>query len=394
MITTLPQSLIEAAKQHLLENKVDDLKAQNPHISHEIDLYSSIDKTTTKKFLPWLVSQHKKGNVTPHDPSITQTIEGFEKYKNKHGVKDHSGLSYQDLKSAVEPHIGSASTKKEQTQKENDEGVLEIPSTKIYHIKTKKAAQNIYGGGHELGGNHTNWCVSARGDENMFGHYGDLYTIHVPDDPKSPYAYHPFEDHVTDRHNDPDDKNSMHEMPSNEAVKINPALHDSISRIKNLTNNDANVYKANKEKVQDDTTSSKELSDIYHYAHKNNYTTLINHITEHPNTSADILHHAATTLPDEFERTSNISSHNNLSDHTINKMLDHPEESVRFSYITHPNASKETLIKALGDNSRDVVRSALRHDNLPYEDAMSYFNINSEKMSPNTQDVFRKQLAI
>ena len=50
------------AEMFLLEGKIDDLKTQNPSLHHEIDQYSAADPTSTKKFVPWLVSQHKKGN--------------------------------------------------------------------------------------------------------------------------------------------------------------------------------------------------------------------------------------------------------------------------------------------------------------------------------------------
>ena len=53
------------AEMFLLEGKIDDLKTQNPGLHREIDQYSAADPTSTKKFVPWLVSQHKKGNVTP-----------------------------------------------------------------------------------------------------------------------------------------------------------------------------------------------------------------------------------------------------------------------------------------------------------------------------------------
>ena len=60
------QYLIETVE--LIEGKVDDLAAQNPDIP--VRDYAAKDPTPTKKFLVWLVKQHKLKNVIPNDPDL------------------------------------------------------------------------------------------------------------------------------------------------------------------------------------------------------------------------------------------------------------------------------------------------------------------------------------
>ena len=78
------------AEMFLLEGKIDDLKVQNPSLHREIDAYADADLSPTKKFVPWLVSQHKKGNVTPDHPDLHQILGNYDRYRNIHGIKDHA----------------------------------------------------------------------------------------------------------------------------------------------------------------------------------------------------------------------------------------------------------------------------------------------------------------
>ena len=64
----------------LLEGKIDDLKAQNPNLHRVIDAYAAADPTSTKKFVPQLVSQHKNGNVTPDHPDLHQVLGNYDRY--------------------------------------------------------------------------------------------------------------------------------------------------------------------------------------------------------------------------------------------------------------------------------------------------------------------------
>jgi len=98
------------AEMFLLEGKIDDLKAQNPSLHREIDQYAAADLSPTKKFVPWLVSQHKRGNVTPDHPDLHQVLGNYDKYKNIHGIKDHTSKTFQEVHSTIMPLIGTGST--------------------------------------------------------------------------------------------------------------------------------------------------------------------------------------------------------------------------------------------------------------------------------------------
>jgi len=226
----------------LLESKVDDLEQQNPNIP--VRQYATHDNTPTKKFLPWLVKQHKLGNVTPDHPDLTNTLSNFDKYKSKHGITDHTQHSFQELADAVKPHIGTAATNKEKQKQEVDSGVETIHTEpngiSAQYIKTKEASQNLYGGGlgrgGEIGGARgTNWCVSARSDNCLFNSekYGKMYTIHDPNDPNAPYGVHPQNNRITSRYNDGD-------QHTDNFLKENPHLTNAINKInahyiKNIT---------------------------------------------------------------------------------------------------------------------------------------------------------------
>ena len=225
-------NLIESI-QALLESRVDQLKQQNPHLADSIEQYSNIDPTPTKKFVPWLVSQHKKGNVTPDDPDVSNVIQNFDRYKRQHGITDHSARSYGEVRNAVLPHIGSAATKKEQKKQEELAGTEKLHDAndiKAFHIKTKEASQNLYGGGEARGGEEggargTTWCVSARSDACLFNKvYGPMYTIHNPNDSRAPYAVHPQEDKITSRFNDGD-------KPIKDVLKNKPELKPAVDKI-------------------------------------------------------------------------------------------------------------------------------------------------------------------
>ena len=160
------------AEMFLLEGKIDDLKVQNPSLHHEIDQYSAADPTSTKKFVPWLVSQHKRGNVTPDHPDLHQVLGNYDRYKNIHGIKDHASKTFQEVHSTIMPLIGTGSTKTEIAEqghvKIHDSGDIQA-----YHIANKEASQKYYGGGPEAGPTNTRGCVSARSEDcrNLMENY-------------------------------------------------------------------------------------------------------------------------------------------------------------------------------------------------------------------------------
>lgn len=326
--------IAEAYINILIEGRIDDLKKQNPNLSTEIDAYSNVDPTSQKKFVPWLVSQHKKGNVTPTDPDLHQTLSGFETYKSKHGIKDHSSKSYQEIRDAVKPFLGTAATKTELKKQQIHEGIDQIyssPDNKIqaFHVKTKEASQHVYGGGKHLGGLHTDWCVAARSDNCLFGRYGTMYTIHVKGDAKSPYAVHlggTGYDRITTKDSAPD------EYALNEGLEKFPHLKDAVDKIKD---EHPDIKKA------EDAEFLRKL--------KNNDPSIniedINNATENPNPEVAI---AALNHPKADDRTTHYA-------------VQHQNPDVAMAALNHPKADRETTYYAARHLDPKVALAALNH---------------------------------
>ena len=381
--------IAEAYISILIEGRIDDLKKQNPNLSTEIDSYSSADPTPQKKFVPWLVSQHKKGNVTPDEPNLNQTLSGFETYKSRHGIKDHSSKSYQEIRDAVQPFLGTATTNKDLKKQQVHEGIDQIYSSddgkiQAFRVKTKEASQHVYGGGKKLGGLHTDWCVAARSENCLFGKYGAMYTVHVKDDPKSPYAIHLSgrrPDRITTRDNAPD------EYELNTGLEKMPHLKNAVNAIKDahkITNpeDDAELLRKLKNKDElDIATLHKAVKhinpEIAHAAlqHPNadNMTTF--YAAENPNT--DVLM-SAMQHPKIFdEAIAHIAerSIHNPNTEVITTALrhkkadkwapfwatQHPNVDVALEALRHKKADADTISAALEHPNTDVVIAALKH---------------------------------
>ena len=303
--------IAEAYVNLLIEGRIDDLKSQNPHLVNEIDSYVNTDPTPQKKFVPWLVSQHKKGNVTPNEPNLNQTLSGFETYKSRHGISDHSSKSYQEIRDAVQPFLGTATTNKDLKKQQIHEGIEQIyssPDNKIqaFHVKTKEASQHVYGGGKHLGGLHTDWCVSARSKDCLFGKYGPMYTVHVKDDPKSPYAVHLESNKITTRDNNPDEYEIYY------GLQKFPHLAHSIGTIshkyRELISNELQDPKINSERL-DKITSI--IQSAFRYNTANTETTHIAAIHPNPEVAMAALRHPTADVV------------------TIHRAAKHPDQRVR-----------------------------------------------------------------
>jgi len=341
----------------LLESKVDDLEQQNPNIP--VRQYATHDKTSTKKFLPWLVKQHKLGNVTPDHPDLDNTLSNFDKYKSKHGITDHTQHSFQELVNAVKPHIGTAATNKEKQKQEVDSGVeilhKEPNGITAQHIKTKEASQNLYGGGNERGGpkggaRGTSWCVSARSKDCLFKKvYGKMYTIHDPNDDHAPYAVHPEEGVMTNRHNDGD-------KPINDVLKEKPHLATAVDKIQDHWNANLSpeekIIENLKFKVKNhyDDLDEKDISDVL----KTNKYDIRESVIQHPKFNADhitqvLTHENNETDPYGLIRIAALKKSKLTTVDHINYVLTHennetdPDGSVRALAIENPNCNADHI---------------------------------------------------
>ena len=200
----LSQSLIEAARSVLekpreialyesillLEDRIQFLKDNNPQIdtSHDtfaqhkdagdiIDHFAAHDPSRSKQYTQWMVGQYKKKNFRQEDLGRVQTaLSNFDRYKGKLAQKDVNQYAHlSDLENAVEPHLGTAASKKEEIRQVKEEGAELVHSENgltVHKLKTHDAACRY--------GANTKWCTASAHSSHMFDTYskqGPLYVI-------------------------------------------------------------------------------------------------------------------------------------------------------------------------------------------------------------------------
>ena len=349
------------AEIFLLEGKIDDLKAQNPSLHHEIDAYADADPSPTKKFVPWLVSQHKKGNVTPDHPDLHAVLGNYDRYKNIHGIKDHTSKTFQEVHSTIMPLIGTGSTKTEIA----DRGHVKIHDSgdvQAYHIANKEASQKFYGGGPEAGPTNTTWCVSARSDRCRYEEspYGKLYTIHVKGDPDSPYAVHPgHEDRetgsITNRHNDGDKEIATELIANPKIARLKPAIdairkhHDPLAfRLAN----DHDLTKDEIDKAMNDKKYQKHLL-------QNPHSHIVMAALNHPKADERTIWHAAKNHNSQVALAA--LNHPKADNETTWRAAQHHNSQVALAALNHPKADRETTYRAAEHQDPQVALAALNH---------------------------------
>lgn len=234
----------------LLEDRLDFLKQNTKKLSTDHDTTAEHketpdiiqhfadngDPTKNKLYTQYAVNLYRNKSIRQEDaPRLKDALTNFDKYKHKLSpedrqlnVKMYPNIS--TIEDKVAPHVGGLS-KKESKTKLDQPGhklVYDDNNISIYHLSSKDAAKNIYGGGHERGGTGTSWCTAVRSDKNVFDTYnakGKIHVVHRKSD-GSVYQYHPesaqFE---TAGHGEisPEDFKSI--MPSlHKAWKENPEL--------------------------------------------------------------------------------------------------------------------------------------------------------------------------
>ena len=349
------------AEMFLLEGKIDDLKVQNPGLHKEIDQYTAADPSPTKKFVPWLVSQHKKGNVNPDHPDLHQVLGNYDKYKNIHGIKDHASKTFQEVHSTIMPLIGTGSTKAEIA----DQGHVRIHDSsdvQAYHVANKEASQKFYGGGPASGPTNTTWCVSARSEDCLYKKYpyGKMYTIHVKGDPDSPYAVHPgHEDKetgsITNRHNNGDEEIDDVLKSNPNIARLKPAIdairkhHDPFGfRL-------VNDHDLTKDEIDTAMSSSKYQKHLLQNPHSHIALAVLNHPKADNETTWNVAQHhdpkvalAALNHPEADSRTTWYA-------------VQHHDPKVALAALNHPKADSATTWKGAQHHDPKVALAALNH---------------------------------
>lgn len=369
------QSLYESIL--LLEDKISWLKERNPTIdtSHDqfaqhkdthsiIDHLAKADPTPNKIYTPWVLNQYKKKNIRQEDVErVNGVLSNFHKYKGKLDKKDiNQYQTVADVKTATEPHIGTAVTKKEQAQESEVKGRTLIHSDpsglKVYKLENnphgEKVSQDLYGGGAELGGCHTDWCTAARSDggSQMFKHYsekGNLYVIHTPSG--SVYQAHPKTEQLMDK----DDRSVDQYHP--EIEHISKAL-DHIP--------DGSKLKiANEIPGKIDPTHYHEI--LAGHEKDENYTSITN-MFKRDDIPSDIVkqgvHHE-----NNFVKISALNS-NKVDPDDIRSLIKTSPSYIQYHVIRNSNTPKDVLKHVIDNHGKydsSAINAALRHKNMDSE---------------------------
>ena len=349
------------AEMFLLEGKIDDLKAQNPSLHREIDQYTAADPSPTKKFVPWLVSQHKKGNVTPNHPDLHAVLGNYDKYKNIHGIKDHASKTFQEVHSTIMPLIGTGSTRAEIA----DQGHVKIHDSgdvQVYHVANKEASQKFYGGGPVAGPTNTRWCVSARSEGCLYEtpRYGKMYTIHVKGDPDSPYAVHPAYNNrksgsITNRHNDGDNDIDTQLKTNPKIARLKPAIDAIRKHYDPLAFRLANDHDLTKDEIDKAMGSLKYQKHLLQNPHSHIAMAALNH----PKADNETTWYAAEHQDPQVAMAA--LNHPKADNVTLGYAAQNHNPQIALAALNHPKADNETTRHAAKHNDPQVALAALNH---------------------------------
>ena len=230
----------------LLENRLEFLRKTYPELdtSHDTNgnhkeaadiiqhFADNADPSKNKAHTQWIIGQYKKKNIRQEDSHrIFQGLSEFDKHKAKLEHKDIGKYkTLGALEDAVEPHRGTAATKKEEVRNIKSEGAdkkYEDDNISIHHLKTREAAKH-YGKG-------TKWCTAAEDDDhNMFDHYHAQGPMHVIMDKKNKsesghqrkYQFHAASNQFMNERDEPISKEEFESIkPSfHKAIDMHPAM--------------------------------------------------------------------------------------------------------------------------------------------------------------------------
>jgi hypothetical protein len=408
MISTLNKSLIDAASKILnrnnsvmlyesiilVEDRIDFLKEKNPEIDSSHDMLaqhrdsgaiidhiaSEGDPSKNKIHTQWILNQYKKKNIRQEDlPSVKDTLTNFEKYKNKLTQKDINQYPHiNDVHDAVAPHIGTASSKKEEIRQVKDDGADLIHSENgltVHKLKTKEAACQ-YGKG-------TKWCTAAE-NNNMFDSYNKRGSIYVIQKDGEKHQFHFESQQFMDAQDksidlgkfiekNPElknvdefkDKHIAFNTPEEQIAKIKE--YSSPSLVKSAIN--ANI-KIDPKLLHETTLKAIAASDATPKDQSNEHTGVIQAIQSNPKTSGDTLHAIAShDIHHTKYGISAISRHPNIKQETAALLLDHSIKNNtqdNFNLSQNPSVTSDILSKIHDIGNNDLNDNIASHPNTPH----------------------------
>lgn len=409
MIASLPKQLIlesniilEATlySRIILENRIDFLKKNNQSIdtSHDqlaifkqpdeiIDHISNVGDPTKKKIhTQWILGQYKKKNIRQEDMyRVRDALSTFDAHKSKLDKKDINHYkTLSELETAVRPHKGTAATKSEVRQEVIDKGHTLVHDNgkglKVFRLEPteegKKASQEIYGGGHELGGTHTNWCTAARSEYCMFDHYSEntpLHVIHTPTG--NVYQAHP----ETKQLMDAKDEEFESQKENREGTKLIPHpdlkhVSDGLDHIPNgwrlkLSHDIPNIKESDLEKGISDNDDQVAMLAASHPDITDKVATIASQahsgavraaVANNPKTPVHVIE---KLLGDKASLVrENAIANPQLPTKKIHEVFDNADNGrIKSAAVRNPNADQELLRKGVTDESENVNYHAIKN---------------------------------
>jgi hypothetical protein len=221
----LIEELTPLSEEMLMEDRIDTLKQLYPNLdtSHDntaihhsasdiIDHFATnADPTNNKVHTQYLLGLYKKKAIKQEDaPRIKDVLTNFDRYKqflpaDKKQLNPKNYPNISDIHSAIEPHIGKATTNKEAREQlrnnpldiEGHKQVYSDGKISVYNTSDEATSQRMYASAtaSKPGAFPTEWCTAwMKPRECQLNRYrtvhgGDVLTVHHHPD-KTVYQYH------------------------------------------------------------------------------------------------------------------------------------------------------------------------------------------------------------
>jgi hypothetical protein len=378
----LTENRIEFTKQRFTEKGINhshDEYGEHKDTGAIVDHFAEHGDPTKKKlYTGWIADKYHAGDFRQEDHArIHDALSNFDKYKAKLHEKDIG--KYPDLNSvedAVQPHVGTAASKKEEIRQIKDDGsevLHDDDDVSVRKIKTHEAAK-FYGA-------NTKWCTA--GDSSaLFDNYnkqGPLYVVNTKADNKK-YQMHFESSQFMNDLDKPIDMNKF--VGDHPAIKGIPEFQGkhfattSPDQIDHMVNNahqhdpDAAAHNKVLNQVAKESSNKdhlRKLADVKAPGDFSNGKSIMIYkhgLLQNKHSPIDVLH----KITDEGHETDySMYDHPNANKDLRAKL--YARGKVADSIILNQKKTEPEIVKSVFDKtkSREMTNAAILHPNAPRE---------------------------
>ena len=361
-------------EQLLLEDRIDSLKgvfkdkldtSHDPYAEHKDSdsivnhFADKADPSKNKAHTQWVLNQYKKKTIRQEDhPRIRTALTNFETHKAKLPKRDiNQYKSLSEIEDAVQPHLGSAGSRKQEKRQTKSGGadlIHDGPELTVHKLKTKEAACQ-YGAG-------TKWCTASR-ENNMFDYYNKDGPIYVARHKKTgeKHQFHFESNQFMDEKDEPvplTDLTTKHpELKDIEEFKNKPNIGLSMIKNKKELNDKVSDYIDKKGGQSPENDEAKEhlthpdvspenlrkAHDVFKNADNQRTYQWGKHILSHPNLPKDIMKDVLSGINTRGTDTNLVrfmSRNPSMSSDDLQKYIDGGKSPM---VADHPNLSSEQM---------------------------------------------------